>query len=122
MRDLVVGSGTGFEDRGSVELRGVPGIWQLLAVDRHGARAGSAEAELAAMPTPGRRTAMRRSDRAVEVIARRTPWIMRGWPDLPPQQTADEQRYIEPKGGLRPHTVRIATTAATKSLVPRAPR
>jgi pimeloyl-ACP methyl ester carboxylesterase len=78
VRDLVVGSGTGFEDRGSVELRGVPGTWQLLAVDRHGARAGSAEAELAAMPTPSRRTAMRRSDRAVEVIARRTPWIMRG--------------------------------------------
>jgi pimeloyl-ACP methyl ester carboxylesterase len=78
VRDLVVGSGTGFEDRGSVELRGVPGTWQLLAVDRHGARAGSAEAELASMPTPGRRSAMRRSDRAVEVIARRTPWILRG--------------------------------------------
>src|SRR5689334_14999987 len=84
VRDLVVGSGTGFEDRGSVELRGVPGIWQLLAVDRHGARAGSAEAELASMPTPGRRTAMRRSDRAVEVIARRTPWIMRGMARLAP--------------------------------------
>jgi class 3 adenylate cyclase/pimeloyl-ACP methyl ester carboxylesterase len=78
VRDLVVGSGTGFEDRGNVELRGVPGTWQLLAVDRQGPRAGSAEAELAAMPTPGRRTAMRRSDRAVEAIARRTPWIMRG--------------------------------------------
>jgi hypothetical protein len=70
LRDLVVGSGTGFEDRGSVELRGVPGTWQLLAVDRHGPRAGSPEAELASMPTPGRRTAMRRSDRAVEVVAR----------------------------------------------------
>ncbi len=84
VRDLVVGSGTGFEDRGSVELRGVPGTWQLLAVDRHGARAGSAEAELASMPTPGRRTAMRRSDRAVEVIARRTPWILRGMARLAP--------------------------------------
>ena len=78
VRDLVVGSGTGFEDRGSVELRGVPGSWQLLAVDRHGPRAGSAEAELAATPTPGPRAAMRRSDRAVELIARRTPWILRG--------------------------------------------
>ncbi len=84
VRDLVVGSGTGFEDRGSVELRGVPGSWQLLAVDRHGPRAGSPEAELASMPTPGRRTAMRRSDRAVEVIARRTPWIMRGMARLAP--------------------------------------
>ena len=78
VRDLVVGSGTGFEDRGSVELRGVPGTWQLLAVDRHGPRAGSAEAELASTPTPGPRTAMRRTDRAVEVMARRTPWILRG--------------------------------------------
>ncbi|MGO8964770.1 adenylate/guanylate cyclase domain-containing protein, partial [Mycobacterium sp.] len=84
VRDLVVGSGTGFEDRGSVELRGLPGTWQLLAVDRHGARAGSAEAELASMPTPGRRTAMRRSDRAVEVIARRAPWILRGMARLAP--------------------------------------
>ena len=84
VRDLVVGSGTGFEDRGSVELRGVPGTWQLLAVDRHGPRAGSPEAELASMPTPGRRTAMRRSDRAVEVMARRAPWILRGMARLTP--------------------------------------
>ncbi len=84
VRDLVVGSGTGFEDRGSVELRGVPGTWQLLAVDRHGARAGSAEAELASTPTPGPRTAMRRSDRALEVMARRTPWILRGVARLAP--------------------------------------
>jgi class 3 adenylate cyclase len=84
VRDLVVGSGTGFEDRGSVELRGVPGTWQLLAVDRHGPPAGSAEAELASTPTPGPRTAMRRSDRAVAVMARRTPWILRGMARLAP--------------------------------------
>jgi pimeloyl-ACP methyl ester carboxylesterase/class 3 adenylate cyclase len=84
VRDLVVGSGTGFEDRGSVELRGVPGAWQLLAVNRHGPRAGSAEAELAATPTPGPRTAMRRSDRAVAVLAKRTPWILRGMARLTP--------------------------------------
>jgi class 3 adenylate cyclase len=84
VRDLVVGSGTGFEDRGSVELRGVPGTWQLLAVNRHGPPAGSAEAELASTPTPGPRTAMRRSDRAVEMIARRAPWIVRGMARLTP--------------------------------------
>ena len=78
VRDLVVGSGTGFLDRGSVELRGVPGMWQLLAVDRHGARTGSAEAQLAATPTPGPRSGMRASDRALAVMARRTPWILRG--------------------------------------------
>ena len=84
VRDLVVGSGTGFQDRGNVELRGVPGTWQLLAVDRHGPPAGSAEAELVSTPTPGPRTAMRRSDRAVEVIARWTPWILRGMSRLAP--------------------------------------
>jgi pimeloyl-ACP methyl ester carboxylesterase len=84
VRDLVVGSGTGFEDRGSVELRGVPGTWQLMAVDPLGARAGSAEAELVSAPTPGPRTAMRRSDRAVAMMARRTPWILRGVARLAP--------------------------------------
>jgi class 3 adenylate cyclase len=84
VRDLVVGSGTGFEDRGSVELRGVPGTWRLLVVDRHGPRAGSPEAELASMLTPGRRTAMRRSDRAVEGIGRHAPWIIRGMARLAP--------------------------------------
>ncbi len=84
VRDLVVGSGTGFEDRGNVELRGVPGTWQLLAVDRDGARAGTAEAQLTSILTPGPRAAMRRSDRAVEVIARRTPWIFRTMARLTP--------------------------------------
>ena len=32
VKDLVAGSGIGFEDRGTVELRGVPGSWQLFAV------------------------------------------------------------------------------------------
>jgi pimeloyl-ACP methyl ester carboxylesterase len=84
VRDLVVGSGTGFEDRGSVELRGVPGTWQLLAVDRHGPRAGSAEEALASTPTPGPGTAMRRSDRAVAVMAKRTPWLLREMVRLAP--------------------------------------
>ena len=84
VRDLVVGSGTGFEDRGNVELRGVPGSWQLLAVESLGARAGSAEAELVSTPTPGPRTVMRRSDRAMAVMARRTPWILRGMARLAP--------------------------------------
>ncbi len=84
VRDLVVGSGTGFEDRGTVELRGVPGTWQLLAVDRHGPRAGSAEAELASMPTPGPRATMHRSDRALAVMAKRTPWLLRGMARIAP--------------------------------------
>lgn len=78
VRDLVVGSGTIFADRGSVELRGVPGRWELLAVDRHVERVGSAEALLVATPTPGPRSGMRLSDRALAVMARRTPWVLRG--------------------------------------------
>jgi class 3 adenylate cyclase len=84
VRDLVVGSGTGFEDRGTLELRGVPGTWQLLAVDRDGPAAGSPEAQLLAQPTPGPREAMRRSDRAVAAMAKRTPWILRGMARLAP--------------------------------------
>ena len=32
VKDLVVGSGIPFEDRGERELRGVPGQWRLFAV------------------------------------------------------------------------------------------
>ena len=84
VRDLVVGSGTGFEDRGSVELRGVPGSWQLLAVDRHGPRAGSPEAQLVSTSTPGARSTMRRFDRALALMARHTPWLLRGMARLAP--------------------------------------
>ena len=101
VRDLVVGSGTGFEDRGNVELRGVPGSWQLLSVDRRGARSGSVEAELASMSTPGPRTAMRRSDRAVEVMARRTPWILRGIARLAPATVVARQLVECRRGRVR---------------------
>jgi class 3 adenylate cyclase len=84
LRDLVVGSGIGFEDRGSHELKGVPGHWQLLAVDPSGARPGSTEAALVSLATPSARSAMRRSDRAVATMARRTPWLLRGLARLAP--------------------------------------
>jgi len=32
LRDLVIGSGLEFEDRGAYELKGVPGEWHLFAV------------------------------------------------------------------------------------------
>jgi class 3 adenylate cyclase len=32
VRDLVVGSGLAFDDRGEHELRGIEGHWRLLAV------------------------------------------------------------------------------------------
>ena len=34
VKDLVAGSGIAFEDRGTHELKGVPGEWQLYAVER----------------------------------------------------------------------------------------
>lgn len=76
VRDLVVGSGTTFADRGTVELRGVPGSWELLTVDRHRGVADSAEMYLAATPTPGPATL--RTDRAVAMMARHVPWAVRG--------------------------------------------
>jgi pimeloyl-ACP methyl ester carboxylesterase len=33
VKDLVAGSGIGFEDRGTAELKGVPGEWRLFAVE-----------------------------------------------------------------------------------------
>jgi hypothetical protein len=62
----------------------VPGTWQLLAVDRHGPPAGSPEAQLVSTPTPGPRSMMRRSDRALAVMARHSPWILRGMARLAP--------------------------------------
>ena len=32
LRDLVIGSGLEFEDRGAYQLKGVPGEWRLFAV------------------------------------------------------------------------------------------
>ena len=32
VKDLVAGSGLGFEDRGEHELKGVPGSWRLYSV------------------------------------------------------------------------------------------
>jgi class 3 adenylate cyclase len=34
VKDLVAGSGIEFEDRGTHELKGVPGEWRLFAVAR----------------------------------------------------------------------------------------
>ena len=36
VRDLVAGSGLTFEDRGSHELKGIPGEWRLYAVAKSG--------------------------------------------------------------------------------------
>ena len=92
VRDLVVGSGIAFDDRGTFELRGVPGEWALLAVDRRGAQSDSAEAKLASIATPGPRETMRPADRAVVAMARRTPWILRGVARIAPMMNSGTAR------------------------------
>jgi class 3 adenylate cyclase len=59
VRDLVVGSGTGFEDRGSVQLRGVPGTWQLFGggSPRRAGGIGRGRAGIDADPRPSDRDA-----------------------------------------------------------------
>jgi class 3 adenylate cyclase len=44
VRDLVAGTGLGFEDRGERELKGVPGSWRLYAAT------GAGEVEAASRP------------------------------------------------------------------------
>ena len=87
VRDLVVGSGIAFTDHGTVELRGVPDQWELLAVDRHGVQADSAEAKMTSLPTPGPRETMRPADKAVVAMAKRTPWILRGVARIAPMRS-----------------------------------
>ncbi len=78
VRDLVVGSGIEFDDRGAHELKGVPGRWNLLAVRGRGpvttpdAAARQAPDRLA----PNLETA-RRGDRLALRIARSAPSIGR---------------------------------------------
>ena len=78
VRDLVTGSGIAFDDRGVHALKGVPGEWQLLAVNRTGASPTSREGRLAAHPTPPVSEGLRRSDRAMAVVTRRAPAVVRG--------------------------------------------
>jgi class 3 adenylate cyclase len=77
VRDLVVGSGIAFEERGIHSLKGVPGEWSLLAVVPAEAAQGSAEVQLAEMETPGPRESMRVGDRVAAAVARRAPGVLR---------------------------------------------
>jgi len=77
VRDLVVGSGIAFEERGSQTLKGVPGEWSLLAVVPEGAAQESPEVKITKIETPSPRETMRRSDRIAAAVARRTPGVLR---------------------------------------------
>lgn len=67
VKDLVVGSGMQFADRGEHELKGVPGTWRLYAL----------HAERAAASEPLGAPEMRRGDKVAVSLARRAPRMMR---------------------------------------------
>ncbi len=75
VRDLVVGSGIEFADRGAHELKGVPGTWQLLAVAETGPPAASAVPSADTLAPNA--TLSRRGDRAKLHVARRAPGAAR---------------------------------------------
>ena len=68
VKELVVGSGMQFSDRGDHELKGVPGTWRLYALGED--RTPQEELDSAA-------GYMRRSDRVAVTLARRMPRAMR---------------------------------------------
>jgi class 3 adenylate cyclase/pimeloyl-ACP methyl ester carboxylesterase len=70
VRDLVVGSGIEFVQRGTEVLKGVPGDWRLYSVVEQALRAD----EVASVADT---RADRRSDRVSVAMARRTPWLSR---------------------------------------------
>ena len=77
VRDLVVGSGIEFEGRGTHELKGVPGSWNLLAVRERGSiPSGDAAARAPDRLAPNL-AAARRGDRLALRIARSAPAISR---------------------------------------------
>jgi class 3 adenylate cyclase len=76
VKDLVVGSGIEFADRGSHELKGVPGDWRLLAVADH--RPTSSRPALGRRDHVAPNAAMRqRGDRTMLRLARHAPGAMR---------------------------------------------
>jgi len=77
IRDLVVGSGLAFEDRGSHRLKGVPGEWELLAVAPKGTSPGEAEQQLARIEIDSPRSAQRPTDRFAAALLRRAPGALR---------------------------------------------
>ncbi|GAC1437813.1 MAG: adenylate/guanylate cyclase domain-containing protein [Solirubrobacteraceae bacterium] len=69
VKDLLVGSGVGFIDRGEHELKGVPGSWLLYAVGE--------QAQSPGHPLDAPAAHMRASDRIAVQLARRAPRAVR---------------------------------------------
>jgi class 3 adenylate cyclase len=77
VRDLVVGSGIEFDDRGTYELKGVPGSWKLLAVRRRGSAPAADGVDRTADRLAPNLAGARRGDRLALRIARSAPSIPR---------------------------------------------
>ena len=78
VRDLVVGSGIEFVDRGTHELKGVPGEWQLLAVSVAPADGElTVAAKAAGDPLAPNATLITKGDRTALRLARRAPGVAR---------------------------------------------
>ena len=73
VKDLVIGSGLSFHDRGEHELKGVPGNWRLYQV----AEPDGPGAAPAGAPLEPPSANMTRADRATVLLARRAPGAMR---------------------------------------------
>ena len=69
VKDLVTGAGIGFDDRGTHELKGVPGEWHLYTVSSQDAPPAVAASVEEAGPTAH----LTRLDRAMIGVARRSP-------------------------------------------------
>jgi class 3 adenylate cyclase len=68
VKDLVVGSGLQFEPRGTHELKGVPGSWELSALT---------DTPTLTVPVVAEQPPVRTSDRVVLAGARRAPGLLR---------------------------------------------
>ncbi len=77
VRDLVVGSGIEFTGRGTYELKGVPGEWQLLSVARTRSNGEPTVAAAARDPLAPNATLITKGDRATLRLARRAPGVAR---------------------------------------------
>jgi class 3 adenylate cyclase len=80
VRELVLGSGIEFAERGTYTLKGVPDEWHLFAATGDGcadARPVSEVSREVAALTPGPRATMRMRDRALLAGAHRTPGLLR---------------------------------------------
>jgi class 3 adenylate cyclase len=77
VRDLVVGSGIAFAERGVHSLKGVPGEWNLLAVASERPPSELPEVQVTKIDTPGPRESMHAGDRVAAVVARRAPGVLR---------------------------------------------